>query len=480
MYSFCIFSDIVLGSLLTFYMIIANTFKGSSFFRAYRLYIIINITSMVFLGLAFDFGQEMLLFKGLLYVDQLSILMKFIMIFFATIVILVRSRLYDLNDQPVRFLMFASLCQLMIGILVMAQHFIIMLICLLGASICLYALMLGESYNVLRNEAALKYMVQSSVALSLALLGLTFIYGSLGSLLATEMRVEVDLQSHQWLFYLGGAFFLILILFKLGVAPLHFWMIDLFQSASLATILLSSTLIKIGTLAIFFVFMRMHWMYPNFLSWVIQFAALFSIIWGSVVALKQIHLRRFLGYSAVVQMGFVLLSFAEQNWHSFATSFTYFFLYACSFSGVILILLKIQKSWEHVEYLTDLSGLHRVMPTLAIVLAVFLMSLAGIPPLAGFFAKIMVLQGLMRIENYFAVAGVLVGMALSVAYYLKAIKVVYFEQPRRPIEAVSTPMKRTVFLDFMIGFLLALICLYPLLSVYMHDYLLIALSPFKS
>jgi len=306
-----------------------------------------------------------------------------------------------------------------------------------------YALVALRRDNATATEAAMKYFVLGAMASGFLLYGMSMLYGATGSLDITTMfkAIASGQVRHQVLVF-GLVFIVAGLAFKLGAVPFHMWIPDVYQGAPTAITLMIGGAPK---LAAFGMVMRLlvEGMLPLAVDWqqMLLVLAVGSLLVGNLAAIAQTNVKRMLAFSTIAQMGFVLLGIMSGVVNGDALSFaanayssamfyvvTYVLTTLASF-GVLLLLS--QEGFESEE-IADLAGLNQRSPLYAGVMAVCLLSLAGIPPLVGFYAKLAVLQALLASGQglYMAVAIFAVLMSLIGAfYYLRVIKVMYFDSP---------------------------------------------------
>ena len=306
-----------------------------------------------------------------------------------------------------------------------------------------YALVALRRDNATATEAAMKYFVLGALASGFLLYGMSMLYGATGTLdITTMFKAIASGQIRHQVLVFGLVFVVAGLGFKLGAVPFHMWIPDVYQGAPTAITLLIGGAPK---LAAFAIVMRLlvEGMLPLAFDWqqMLLVLSIGSLVVGNLVAIAQTNFKRMLGYSTISQMGFVLLGLMSGVVNGDALSFaanayssamfyvvTYVLTTLASF-GVLLLLS--QEGFESEE-IADLAGLNQRSPLYAGVMAVCLLSLAGIPPLVGFYAKLAVLQALIasgqNIHLAIAVFAVLMSL-IGAVYYLRVIKVMYFDSP---------------------------------------------------
>ncbi|MEO9102447.1 MAG: NADH-quinone oxidoreductase subunit NuoN [Burkholderiaceae bacterium] len=332
----------------------------------------------------------------------------------------------------------------LLGICVMisGNNFLVLYLGLELLTLSSYALVALRRDSPLSSEAAIKYFVLGALASGFMLYGLSMLYGATGSLEIGSVFKAINSGEirHQVLVF-GLVFIVAGLGFKLGVAPFHMWVPDVYQGAPT-----SVTLIIGGApeLAAFAICMRLlvEGLLPLAIDWqqMLGVLAVGSLLIGNLAAIAQINIKRMLAYSTISHMGFVLLGlmsgYVNGNTLSAANAYSSSMFYVISYVlttlatfGVILLLAR--EGFESEE-ITDLAGLNQRSPLYAAVMAVCMFSLAGVPPMIGFYAKLSVLQALISsgYTSYLVLAIFAVMMSLIGAfYYLRVVKVMYFDAP---------------------------------------------------
>ena len=307
-----------------------------------------------------------------------------------------------------------------------------------------YALVALRRDHATATEAAMKYFVLGAMASGFLLYGLSMVYGATGSLDIGEVFKAVNSGQirHQVLVF-GVVFIVAGLGFKLGAAPFHMWVPDVYQGAPTVVTLMIGGAPK---LAAFAIVMRLlvDGLLPLAIDWqqMLAVLAIASLLVGNLAAIAQTNLKRMLAYSTISQMGFVLLGLlsgvingnveASTIQGAYSASMFYVVTYVLTTLAAFGVILLLAREGFESEEIADMAGLNQRSPLYAGVLAVCLFSMAGIPPLVGFYAKLAVLQSLMASGQglYIALAVFAVLMSLIGAfYYLRVVKVMYFDTP---------------------------------------------------
>ena len=339
-------------------------------------------------------------------------------------------------------------------VMISGNNFLVIYLGLELLTLASYALVAMRRDNAVATEAAMKYFVLGALASGFLLYGLSMLYGATGTLDVGMVfkAVASGHINHQVLVF-GLVFVVAGLAFKLGVVPFHMWVPDVYQGAPTAVTLMIGGAPKFAAFAIF-IRLLVEGLLPLAIDWQKMLVVLCvgSLLIGNLAAIAQTNLKRMLAYSTISQMGFVLLgllsgvvngnTLSAANAYSSAMFYvvTYVLTTLASF-GVILLLAR--EGFESEE-ISDLAGLNQRSPLYAGVMAICLFSMAGIPPLIGFYAKLSVLQALITSgqTSYLILAIFAVMMSLIGAfYYLRVVKVMYFDKPITA-STVSAPAAR--------------------------------------
>ncbi len=332
----------------------------------------------------------------------------------------------------------------LLGIFVMTSgsNFLVIYLGLELLTLSSYALVALRRDNATATEAAMKYFVLGAMASGFLLYGMSMLYGATGSLdIGTVFKIVNSGQVKHQVLVFGLVFIVSGLAFKLGAAPFHMWIPDVYQGAPTAVTLMIGSAPELAAFAIA-IRLLVEGLLPLAIDWqqMLAVMAIGSLLIGNLAAIAQTNLKRMLAYSTIAQMGFVLLglmsgvvdgkTLTAANAYSSAMFYivTYVLTTLASF-GIILLLAR--EGFESEE-ISDLAGLNQRSPLYAGVMAICLFSLAGIPPLVGFYAKLAVLQALIASGHpmYIALAVFAVVMSLIGSfYYLRVVKVMYFDKP---------------------------------------------------
>ena len=391
--------------------------------------------------------------------SEFTSLIKFLLILGAIIIFqYTYQHLNYLNSLKIEYFTISVLG--LVGTMVMISAYSLLML-YLGIellSLALYALIGFNKHSGLSSEAAIKYYVLGAMSSGILLFGISLIYGFTGSInyfdIADQIR-DINSNSVQYLGIIFGIMFITASLcFKFGAAPFHIWVPDIYQGSLISTTILLSTLPKI---AVFIVFLKLYFIPFMALEYVwsdiLIFIGIASIIIGSIFALTQENIKRLLAYSAISNIGFIILAMALVSNDGLHASLYYTIVYSFTALASFGVVTHITSNSHGIEDISDLAGLSKTHPYFAILILITMLSSAGIPPLIGFHAKLMVIQALIN-NSYILLSIIVVLMTVvSAYYYLRVIKTVYFEEREN---LISTYTSSNILLSINVILLLGL------------------------
>ena len=344
-----------------------------------------------------------------------------------------------------------------ISVMTSANNFLVVYLGLELMSLSLYALTALRRDHAVSTEAAMKYFVLGALASGFLLYGLSMMYGATRSLdIPTVFNAIATGQIDNAVMVLGLVFVVSGLAFKLGAVPFHMWIPDVYQGAPTAVTVLVAGAPKLAAFAIT-IRLLVEGMSGLAVDWqqMLIVLAVASMALGNLAAIAQSNLKRMLAYSTISQMGFMLLGLTPtvvsgntlSAANGYSSSMFYVLTYAFTTLGTFGIVMLLSRHGHEAEQIDDLKGLARRSPWYAAVMAIFMFSLAGIPPTVGFYAKLAVLQALVSTNQalyiWLAVIAVLLSL-VAAFYYLRMVKVMYFEEPADTRPIVSTGEVRTL------------------------------------
>jgi len=305
-----------------------------------------------------------------------------------------------------------------------------------------YALVALRRDSLVATEAAMKYFVLGAMASGFLLYGMSMLYGATGTLDVNEVAqvIASGRIQHQVLVF-GLVFVVAGLAFKLGVVPFHMWIPDVYQGAPTAVTLLIGAAPKLAAFAIV-IRLLVEGMLPLALDWqqMLMLLSIASLLVGNLAAIAQTNLKRMLAFSTISQMGFVLLGLMSgvingnsmSSADAYGSSMFYILTYVLTTLATFGVILLLSRKGFESEEISDFAGLNQRSPMYAAVMAVCLFSLAGIPPMVGFYAKLSVLQALVSSGEAMHIGLAVFAVMMSLVgafYYLRVVKVMYFDAP---------------------------------------------------
>ncbi|QHJ01182.1 NADH-quinone oxidoreductase subunit NuoN [Xylophilus rhododendri] len=347
----------------------------------------------------------------------------------------------------------------LLGMFVMTSgnNFLVIYLGLELLTLSSYALVALRRDDGTATEAAMKYFVLGAMASGFLLYGMSMLYGATGSLdIGQVIKAVSSGQIRHQVLVFGLVFIVAGLAFKLGAAPFHMWVPDVYQGAPTAVTLIIGGATK---LAAFAMLMRLlvEGLLPLAFDWqqMLAVMAVISLVVGNFAAIAQSNFKRLLAYSTISQMGFVLLGLmsgviggnASSAYNAYSSAMFYMVTYVLTTLASFGVILMLAKEGFESEEISDLAGLGQRSPLAAAVLSVCMFSLAGLPPLVGFYAKLSVLQALITtgLPLYIGLAVFAVVLSLIGAfYYIRIVKVMYFDAPKLPVLAAAPADVRVV------------------------------------
>ena len=337
-------------------------------------------------------------------------------------------------------------------VMISGNNFLVLYMGLELLALCSYALVALRRDDAVASEAAMKYFVLGAMASGFLLYGLSMMYGATGSLdVNTVFKAIATGQIKHQVLVFGLVFVVAGLAFKLGVVPFHMWIPDVYQGAPTAITLLIGGAPKLAAFAIC-IRLLVEGMLPLAPDWqqMLMVLSIGSLFIGNLAAIAQTNLKRMLAFSTISQMGFVLLGLMSgvvngntlSAANAYSSSMFYVITYVLTTLGSFGVILLLARDGFESEEISDFAGLNQRSPLYAAVMAVCLFSLAGIPPMVGFYAKLSVLQALIAsgqaVHIGLAVFAVVMSL-IGAFYYLRVIKVMYFDEPITA-STVSAPL----------------------------------------
>ena len=417
-------------------------------------YYLTQLSLLITAILAFNLIGEpkTIIFSGSFILDNMASIFKVFMAG-STMVALVYTRHYLTEHKLFRGEYFVLVLLSMLGMMVMVSGYSLLTL-YLGLeilSLSLYTLIAIARERAGAIEAALKYFVLGAIASGLLLYGMSMIYGISGSINITDIATfaaNSTLASREMLILNFGLVFLVIgIAFKLGAVPFHMWVPDVYQGAPTSVTMFLSTVPKIAAVAML-VRILVDGMGAMHAYWsdLFMVMALLSIALGSVVALMQTNIKRMLAYSTISHIGFILLGFVTGVVEGYGAAVFYVLVYILMSMAAFGMIILLNKQGFEADKISDFKGLSKHSPWFALMMLAIMLSMAGVPPFIGFYAKLFILQQVIS-AGFITIAVIAVVFAvISSYYYLQVVKSMYFEDSDNEI-TITAPMDMKLILS---------------------------------
>ncbi|MGB0682789.1 MAG: NADH-quinone oxidoreductase subunit NuoN [Magnetovibrionaceae bacterium] len=415
---------------------------------------VLSVASLVgaaFLAMFVVEGERILTFSGLFVADPFSQFFK-VLVLLASLLTLIISQEYMERQGICRFEYPVVVLLACVGMMMMisANNLMSLYMGLELQSLSLYILASFQRDDTRSTEAGLKYFVLGALASGMLLYGMSLVYGFTGT---TDFNVLAELFMHSEEaahghgaaslgLIVGIVFMLAGLAFKVSAVPFHMWTPDVYEGAPTPVTAFFAVAPKIAAMALFARVMLEP--FGDLIEqWrqIIVFISIASMLLGAVAAISQTNIKRLMAYSSIGHVGYALIGLAAGGVEGLRGIMIYMAIYLFMNVGVFAIILCMKRSDRMVEEIEDLAGLSKTHPKMALALVLFMFSMAGIPPLAGFFGKFYIFLSAINVGLYaLAVIGVLASV-ISAFYYLRIIKVMYFDEAHEPLDkGLSKPM----------------------------------------
>ena len=449
-----VFPEIFLSLSIMFLLILGVFKKNSSKLIQNISLIILLVTSVITLNETLGI-KETLLFNSSVVIDYLSSFMKIVTLLAAFLVLVISSNyLKTLKIFKIEYpiLILSSVLGMMI--MISSNDLIVFYMGLELQSLALYVLATFNRDQLKSSEAGLKYFVLSALSSGLLLYGCSLIYGFTGS---TNFNIIANqLNSNEYAITFGIVFILVGLAFKISAVPFHMWAPDVYEGSPTSVTLFFTMVPKIAALTVF-----IRFLYVPFLNLIDQwqmiliFLSIASMLFGAIAAIGQTNLKRLIAYSSIGHVGYTLAGVATGSNDGIQSSVIYITIYILMNLGLFSCLLMMKRNNKYFEDIEDLSGLSKNHPLMSLSLLVILFSLAGIPPLAGFFAKFYIFKSVLEQSMYFLAIVGLLSTVVAAFYYLRIIKIMYFDKEKEKYDT-----DHSLWLKFSLMFSTLLILIY--------------------
>jgi NADH-quinone oxidoreductase subunit N len=442
-------------SLSIMFLLVLGVFKKNSSKIIFNISLLALLITAIITFNETSSVDRVTLFNNSVVIDYMSSLMKIITLLGAFLVLIISPTylktfmIYKI-EYPV--LILSSVLGMMV--MISSNDLIVFYMGLELQSLALYVLATFNRDQVKSSEAGLKYFVLSALSSGLLLYGCSLIYGFSGS---TNFNViSNQLNANEYVLTFGIVFILVGLAFKISAVPFHMWAPDVYEGSPTSVTLFFTMVPKIAALTVF-----VRFLYVPFLNlidqWqmIIVFLSIASMLFGAIAAIGQTNIKRLVAYSSIGHIGYTLAGLAAGSNEGIQSSIIYISIYVIMNLALFSCLLMLKRNNQYYEEIDDLSGLSKNHPLLSFSLLIILFSLAGIPPLAGFFAKFYVFKAVIEQSMYFLAIVGLLSTVVAAFYYLRIIKIIYFDKEKEKYD-----QDHSLWLKFSLTFSTILILLY--------------------
>jgi NADH-quinone oxidoreductase subunit N len=380
-------------------------------------------------------------FGGSFIVDNFARFLKIVaLIGSAVTLILSREFLSDPSRRIFEYSILVLLSTLGMMVLISAGDLIMLYLGLELMSLALYVVAASNRDNVKSTEAGLKYFVLGALSSGMLLYGASLVYGFTGTVNFAGIAAAAKMGSIGIVF--GLVFLLAGLCFKVSAVPFHMWTPDVYEGAPTPVTAFFASAPKVAAMAVFtrVALTAFPGIVPEWQQ-IVVFVSIASMALGSFAAIGQKNIKRLMAYSSIGHMGFALVGLAAGTAEGAQGVLVYIAIYVAMTLGTFTIILTMKRNGQHVENISDFAGLSRTNPLLAFMFAMLLFSLAGVPPLAGFFGKFYVFVAAMKAGLFtLSVIGVLCSV-IGAFYYLSIVKVMYFDEPLAKLDPMRLELR---------------------------------------
>jgi len=424
-------------SLSIMFLLILGVFKKNSSNLINILSILALIVTLVLI-FNYPVNTNIEILNGSYKIDFISSYMKTLTALSGIFVLITSSKflkIFKIFQIEYPILILSSI--LGIFVMISSNDLIVFYIGLELQSLALYVLASFNRDQVSSSEAGLKYFVLSALSSGLLLYGCSLIYGFSGTTNFEE--ISIIMNDNQYGLTFGIVFILVGLAFKISAVPFHMWAPDVYEGSPTSVTLFFAVAPKIAAITVFIRFLYVPF-FNLIEQWqlIIVFLSVASMIFGAVAAIGQKNLKRLIAYSSIGHMGYALAGLCAGTNLGIQSSVLYITIYLVMNFGFFSCLFMLKRENKYYENIDDLSGLSKNHPLIALSLLVTLFSLAGIPPLAGFFAKFYIFKAVLQQSMYFLAIIGLLSTVVAAFYYLRIVKVMYFDSEKEKYDSDYT------------------------------------------
>ena len=449
-----ILPEIFISLSIMFLLILGVFIKDGSKLIFNISLLVLLITAIITINETFSINR-MTLFNNSVVIDYMSSFMKIITLLGAFLVLIISSsylKIFKIFKIEYPILILSSVLGMMV--MISSNDLMVFYMGLELQSLALYVLATFNRDQLKSSEAGLKYFVLSALSSGLLLYGCSLVYGFSGS--TNFDTIANQLNSNEYVLTFGIVFILVGLAFKISAVPFHMWAPDVYEGSPTSVTLFFTMVPKIAALTVF-----IRFLYVPFLNlidqWqmIIVFLSIASMLFGAIAAIGQTNIKRLIAYSSIGHIGYTLAGLATGSNEGIQSSIIYISIYIIMNLALFSCLLMLKRNNQYYEEIGDLSGLSKNHPLLSLSLLIILFSLAGIPPLAGFFAKFYIFKAVLEQSMYFLAIVGLLSTVVAAFYYLRIIKIIYFDKEKEKYD-----QDHNMWLKFSLTFSTILILFY--------------------
>ena len=390
-----------------------------------------TLVGAMLLTISLSDSSRTLTFNDSFVRDPMGDVLK-VFIYLITAVVFIYSRQYLLKRELFRGEYFVLGLFGVLGMMVMvsAHSMLTLYLGLELLSLSLYAMVAFQRDSLSSTEAAMKYFVLGALASGMLLYGMSMLYGVSGSLDIAAIAAVVAQNPNNIILLLGLAFTVVGLAFKLGAVPFHMWIPDVYHGAPTSVTMYIGAAPKIAAFAMV---MRLlveglgdlheHW------QTMLTVLAILSIAIGNVIAIAQTNIKRMLAYSTISHVGFILLGILAGTENGYSSAMFYVVVYALTSMGGFGMIIVLSRAGFEADNINDFKGLNERSPWLAFMMLILMFSMAGVPPTVGFYAKLSVLQSIVKVDMVWLAVTAVIFSVIGAFYYLRIVKTMYFDKP---------------------------------------------------
>jgi NADH-quinone oxidoreductase subunit N len=390
-------------------------------------------------------SQRVLAMNDMVVIDPMGAVLKFFIVLIVFMAFIYsRGYLRDRKMLRGEYFVLGLFAALGMMVMVSAHSLLTIYLGLELLSLSLYAMVAMHRESQQASEAAMKYFVLGALASGMLLYGMSMLYGVTGTLDLAELALAISQNSEQQTILVFGLVFIVVGLgFKLGAVPFHMWIPDVYQGAPTAVTLFISSAPKIAAFAMLmrllvdgmeglYVGLQPDGTHSAWGGWqgMLILLSILSMAMGNIIAIAQRNIKRMLAYSTIAHVGYLMLGVIAANEAGYAASMFYVIVYALMTLGAFGMIILLSRAGFEAEHIDDFRGLNERSPWYALIMLIMMLSMAGVPPMIGFWAKWSVLAQVIKADFlWLAIVAVLFAL-IGAFYYLRIVWMMYFEKPQ--------------------------------------------------